>query len=67
MSIIYNRMENNNENIVKPKKWVRGDRKTNYEYVKKWKVTHREKYLEDKHKLYIWNKYKKIYMNILLE
>ena len=61
-------MENNNKNnVIKTKKWTRGVKKTNYEYVKKWKVTHREKYLEDRHKLYIWNKYKKIYMNILLE
>ena len=64
-------MENNNENIenviVKPKRWTRGIRKTNYEYGKKWKQLHREKYLLEKHKLYIWNKFKKIYLNILLE
>lgn len=65
---MYNSMENNNENnIVKPKRWTRGVRKTNYEYKKIWNDRHREKYLEDKHKLNIWNKYKKIYMNILLE
>ena len=40
---------------------------TNYERVKKWKVNHREKYLKDKIKLNTWNKYKKIYLNILLE
>ena len=40
---------------------------TNAERVKKWKQLHREKYLEDKQKLNNWNKYKKIYMNILLE
>ena len=63
-------MENNNENIdniIKTKRWTRGIRKTNYEYVKKWKQLNREKYLLEKHKLYIWNKYKKIYLNILLE
>jgi len=61
-------MENNNENnSIKPKRWTRGVRKTNYEYKKIWNDRHREKYLEDKHKLNIWNKYKKIYMNILLE
>lgn len=61
-------MENNNENdSIKLKKWTRGVRKTNYEYKKIWNDRHREKYLEDKHKLYIWNKYKKIYFNILLE
>ena len=64
-------MENNNENIdnviIKTKRWTRGIRKTNYEYVKKWKQLNGEKYLLEKHKLYIWNKYKKIYLNILLE
>ena len=61
-------MENNNENnVVKTKRWTRGVRKTNYEYKKIWNDRHREKYLEDKHKLNVWNKYKKIYMNILLE
>ena len=56
-------MENNNENIsIKTKRWTRGVRKTNYEYKKRWNELHREKYLEDKHKLYIWNKYKKIYL-----
>ena len=60
-------MENNDENIISGKRWIRGPRKTNYEYVKKLKQTHREKYLEEKHKLYVWNKFKKIYLNILLE
>ena len=60
-------MENIDENNVKTKRWTRGTRKSNYEYVKKWKTTHREKYLKDNHSLYIWNKYKKIYLNILLE
>ena len=62
-------IEENVENaiVVKPKRWVRGVRKSNYEYVKKWKVNNRERYLADKHKLYIWNKYRLIYMNILLE
>ena len=50
-------MENNNENIdnviIKTKRWTRGIRKTNYEYVKKWKQLNREKYLLEKHKLYI--------------
>ena len=55
-------MENNIEEIVVIKK-----KTTNAKRIKKWKLLHREKYLEDKHKLYIWNKFKKIYMNILLE
>ena len=64
MFSIYNRMNNiiyeNEKPIIKVKT-------TNAERVKKWKQLHREKYLEDKQKLNNWNKYKKIYMNILLE
>jgi len=40
---------------------------TNAERIKKWKLLHREEYLKAKQKLNIWNKYKKIYMNILLD
>ena len=40
---------------------------TNAERIKKWKLLHREKYLKDKKKLNEWNKYKKIYLQILLE
>jgi hypothetical protein len=61
-------MENNNENNeIKIKKWTRGTRKTNYEYLKIWRERHREQYLIEKKKLNEWNKYKKIYLNILLE
>ena len=63
MFSIYNRMTNTIENdklIIKVKT-------TNAERVKKWKQLHREKYLAEKQKLNNWNKYKKIYMNILLE
>ena len=54
-------MENNNE-ILKVKV-----NSTNAERIKKWKLNHREKYLLDKKKLNTWYKYKKIYLNILLE
>ena len=54
-------MENNTEEIVVIKK-----KTTNAERIKKWKLLHREKYLYDKQKLNTWNKYKKIYLNILL-
>ena len=64
MFSIYNRMNNiiyeNEKPMIKVKM-------TNAERVKKWKLLHREKYLEDKQKLNNWNKYKKIYLNILLE
>ena len=50
-----------NENQIKKIKT------TNAERIKKWKVLHREKYLKDKQRLNTWNKYKKIYMNILLD
>ena len=61
MSLIYYSMEINIEKpIVKVKT-------TNAERVKKWKLNNREKYLKDKTKLNNWNKYKKIYLNILLE
>ena len=64
MFSIYNRMNNiiyeNEKPMIKVKM-------TNAERVKKWKQLHREKYLEDKQKLNNWNKYKKIYLNILLE
>ena len=42
-------------------------KKTNAENTKKWKILHRKKYLIDKNKLNFWNKFKKIYFNILLE
>ena len=54
-------MENNNEQII-----VKKLKTTNAERIKKWKLLHREKYLHDKQKLNTWNKYKKIYLNILL-
>ena len=61
-------MENNIENnSMKTKKWTRGVRKTNYEYKKKWNDLHREQYLKDKQRLNTWNKYKKIYLDILLD
>jgi len=52
-------MENENKNIK--------SKTTNAERVKKWKELHRDQYLKDKQKLNTWNKYKKIYLNILLE
>ena len=55
------RMENNTEEIIVTKK-----KNTNAERIKKWKLLHRKKYLYDKQKLNTWNKYKKIYLNILL-
>jgi hypothetical protein len=54
-------MEINNENVI-----VKVNT-TNAERVRKWKLNHREKYLYDKKKLNTWNKYKKVYLNILLE
>ena len=54
-------MENNKEQII-----VKKLKTTNTERIKKWKLSHREKYLYDKQKLNTWNKYKKIYLNILL-
>ena len=54
-------MENNKEQII-----VKKLKTTNAERIKKWKLLHREKYLYDKQKLNTWNKYKKIYLNILL-
>ena len=61
-------MENIEENItVKPKRWTRGERKPNYHYLKTWRDRNRDKYLLEKKKLNDWNKYKKIYLNILLE
>ena len=54
-------MENITEQII-----VKKLKTTNAERVKKWKLLHREKYLHDKQKLNTWNKYKKIYLNILL-
>ena len=64
MFSIYNRMNNI---IYENEKPITKVKTTNAERVKKWKQLHREKYLEDKQKLNNWNKYKKIYMNILLE
>ena len=61
MSLIYYSMEINNEIVI-----VKVN-STNAERVKKWKLNHREKYLKDKAKLNTWNKYKKVYLNILLE
>ena len=40
-----NNIENNEINI---KKWTRGPRKTNYEYLKIWRETHQEQYLIEK-------------------
>ena len=60
-------MENINENDVKTKRWTRGERKPNYHYVNTWRDRNRDKYLLEKKKLNDWNKYKKMYLNILLE
>ena len=54
-------MENNKEQLI-----VKKLKTTNAERIKKQKLLHREKYLYDKQKLNTWNKYKKIYLNILL-
>ena len=54
-------MDNNTEEIIIKRKTANAER------IKKWKLLHREKYLYDKQKLNTWNKYKKIYLNILLE
>ena len=55
--------ENINIENIKPIKV----KKSNYEAVKRWKLNHREQHLKHKTKLNTWNKYKKIYLNILLE
>ena len=54
-------MENITEIEIKPIK----RKTTNAERIKKWKSLHRQ--LEDNTKYNLWRKYKKIYLNILLD
>ena len=56
-------MENITEIEIKP---IRR-KTTNAERIKKWKSLHRKQYLDDNTKYNLWRKYKKIYLNILLD
>jgi len=55
-------MQNKEESII-----IKKNKTTNAERNKKWKALHRAKYLKDKEKYNTWVKYRKIYLNILLE
>ena len=55
-------MQNKEESII-----IKKNKTTNAERIKKWKSLHRAKYLKDKEKYNTWVKYRKIYLNTLLE